>query len=292
MYIGTYVHICMHIRVYACLLNIRMYILSYIDVCLEMATPITVLQTVLLLLPLCCCGLSMVNPVCHCMMSLTQKVCSFLACPCICLYLYSHTVTAVCVNNVLLPTQPLSTARGLHLTPDNIEYWATFLDSSASIQDRVIHFGSGAANEKLLEVPLGQIDPHATIVITVGLDNSHPNTPSTDTDPVIGISDGTNSNVMYIVDMDNYGSFPPCYPTSGTHDNTRVSSGTTVPATLKLTFTPFYKYGSCETAQEGGYINTGRFNTQLDITKPLYLHVDRHSASEEYYFHYFLVEIY
>ena len=146
IYIRTYVHICMHIRVYACLLNIRMYILSYIDMCLEMATPITVLQTVLLLLPLCCCGLSMVGPVCHCMMSLTQKVCSFLACPCICLYLHSHTATAVCVNNVLLLTQPLSTAQGLHLTPDNIEYWATFLDSSASIQDRVIHFGSGAAN--------------------------------------------------------------------------------------------------------------------------------------------------
>ena len=41
------------------------------------------------------------------------------------------------------------------------------------------------AYEKLLEVPLGQIDPHATIVITVGLDNSHPNTPSTESDPSI-----------------------------------------------------------------------------------------------------------
>jgi len=153
-------------------------------------------------------------------------------------------------------TQPLSTAQGLHLTPDNIEYWATFLHSSATVQDRVIHFGTGTTGEKLLEVPLGQIDPHATIVITVGLDNSHPNTP-TDTDPHVGISDGTNTNVWWITDLNNYPTYAPCLPSGGTHDDTRVSSGTKVPATFKLTFTPFHKYGSCETAQEGGYINTG-----------------------------------
>ena len=182
--------------------------------------------------------------------------------------------------------------QGLHLTPDNIEYFATFLHSSATIQDRVIHFGSGTANEKLLEVPLGKIDPHATIVITVGLDKSHPNTASTDSDPNIGISDGTNSNIVFIHDLDNYPSGSPCYLRDGSHDNTLISSGTKVPAMFKLTFTPFYKYGSCETAQEGGYINTGRFNTQLDITKPLYLRVDRNNANEEYYYYYFLVEIY
>ena len=140
-------------------------------------------------------------------------------------------------------------------------------------------------------MPLGQIDPHATIVITVGLDNSHPNTP-TDTDPYIGMSDGTNTNIWWITDLNNYPSSPPCIPSGGTHDNTLISSGTKVPATFTLTFTPFYKYGSCETAQEGGYINTAQFNTQLDITKPLYLHVDRDASNGQYYYHYFRVEIY
>ena len=139
-------------------------------------------------------------------------------------------------------------------------------------------------------MPLGQIDPHATIVITVGLDNSHPNTP-TDHDPYIEISDGSNTNLILMVDRSNYND-PPCRLFNGIHDNTLVSSGTKVPATFKLTFTPFYKYGSCETAQEGGYINTGRFNTQLDITKPLYLRVERSDANEQLYYHYFLVEIY
>ena len=105
-------------------------------------------------------------------------------------------------------------------------------------------------------MPLGQIDPHATIVITVGLDNSHPNT-RTDSDPRIAISDGTNTNMVHIHDLGNYPGLAPCFLITGTHDNTLVSSGTKVPATFKLTFTPFYKYGSCETAQEGGYINTG-----------------------------------
>ena len=81
---------------------------------------------------------------------------------------------------------------GLQLTSGNIGYFASFLHSSVDIQERVIHFPSGTANEQLLEVPLGQVDPHATIVITVGLDHSHPNTPGIDSDFIVGISDSNN----------------------------------------------------------------------------------------------------
>ena len=97
---------------------------------------------------------------------------------------------------------------------------------------------------------------------------------------------------MAIVDKANYPGIPPCYPLPGSHDDARISSGTEVPSMFKLTFTPFYKYGACETAQEGGYINTGRFDTQLDISKPLYLRMYRSNAVEQYYFNYFDVEIY
>ena len=90
---------------------------------------------------------------------------------------------------------------GLQLTSGNIRYFASFLHSSVDIQERVIHFPSGTANEQLLEVPLGQVDPHATIVITVGLDHSHPNTPGIDSDFIVGISDGTNSNTQWITDV-------------------------------------------------------------------------------------------
>ena len=66
----------------------------------------------------------------------------------------------------------------MHLTSDNIRYHASYLHSSVDIQDRVIHFGPGALHDKLLEIPIGQFDFHATIVITVGLVKSHLNTPT------------------------------------------------------------------------------------------------------------------
>ena len=76
-------------------------------------------------------------------------------------------------------------------------------------------------HEKLLEVPLGQIDPHATTVITVGWTSlTSINTPSTDSDPGVGISDGTNMNLMMIVNADNCAvtpPFSPCYPKAGVH---------------------------------------------------------------------------
>ena len=179
---------------------------------------------------------------------------------------------------------------GIHLTPDNIRYFASFLHTSADIQDRVIHFGPGVTNEKLLEVPLGEIDPHATIVITLGLDKSHHF--AADSDIIVGISDGTNDNSQTIVDFFNYVDSPPCRVLDGSHDNVLVASGTQVSATYKLIFTPFYKYGACETAQDGGYINTGTFDNQIDTTKPLFLRLDRSDAPEIYFVHYLRVEIY
>ena len=166
------------------------------------------------------------------------------------------------------------------------------LHSSADIQERVIHFGVGAANDKLLEVPLGEIDPDATIVITVGLNRSHPNTANTDSDIRVGISDGTKDNIQEIVDKNNYNNYPPCYPVSGAHDDVRVATTTQVSSTFKLMFSPIYKYGACETAQEEGYLNTGTFNDQIDSSKPLFLRVARNHAWEQYYLHFLIVEIY
>ena len=186
----------------------------------------------------------------------------------------------------------LQPSRELLLTPYNIEFYATFLKPDADVKGRIIHFGPGVANERLLTVPIGEIDPHATIVVTVGLEKSRFNTASVDCDPGIGISDGTSENQFWIVDVNNYPSLSPCYPTSGTQDHAKVAAGTPVSGTFKLTFSPFNKLGICETAQEGGYINTGTFNAQMDVFKPLFLTVRRDHASEQYYFHYFKVEIY
>ena len=99
--------------------------------------------------------------------------------------------------------------------------------------------GAGTADEVLIVVPIGEIDAHCTI--TVGLDNSHPNTAGVDSDPLVGISDGTDENLFEIVDKDDYSSTSPCLPSDNTpiHDNTQVTSTTDVLSTFKLSFTPF-----------------------------------------------------
>ena len=70
-----------------------------------------------------------------------------------------------------------------------------------------------------------------------------------------------------------------------------VSHEAIVSATYKLTFNPIYQYGVCESPQDSGYINTGHINRELDVTKQLYLRVNRDISGENYYFHYFVVEV-
>ena len=50
-------------------------------------------------------------------------------------------------------------------------------------------------------------------------------------------------------------------------------------------------YTVCETAQTGGYLNTGRFNNRIDTSQPLFLRVVRDSGIEQLFIHYFMVEI-
>ena len=113
---------------------------------------------------------------------------------------------------------------------------------------------------------------------------------SGDSDPRIGISDGVNVNRFFIVDTGNYGNYPPCYVTEGIRENNRVTTRRVSPQ-FTLLFSPFYKYGACSSAQDGGYLNVGTFNKQVDPTNGLSLVVYRAHAPENYQFRYFLIEI-
>ena len=50
-------------------------------------------------------------------------------------------------------------------------------------------------------------------------------------------------------------------------------------------------YGACSSAQDGGYLNVGTFNNQVDPTNGLSLVIHRADALEQYQFNYFLIEI-
>ena len=202
---------------------------------------------------------------------------------------YDFDINLGCALN-FSPFQPTINAKSqsIFITPGNVRYLAHFI-GNATIDSRSIRFGSGTANEKLLQVPIaaaGELDAHASIRVTVGL------TPvSGDSDPRIGISDGVNVNKFIVVDSANYATLPPCYVTEGSRENNLVATHK-VSSQFTFLFSPFYKYGACSSAQDGGYLNVGTFNNQVDTTNGLSLVIhsdnDRH---ENYQFRYFLVEI-
>ena len=99
-------------------------------------------------------------------------------------------------------------------------------------------------------------------------------------------------NRFYIVDTANYADYPPCgiHVADGSHENRRVSTRR-VSSQFTFLFTPFYKYGACSSAQDGGYLNVGTFNKQVDPTNGLSLVIYRQDAPEQYKFSYFLIEI-
>jgi len=178
------------------------------------------------------------------------------------------------------------------ITPDNVRYLANFIDSSATIDSRSIRFGSGTAHEKLLEIPIaaaGELDVHISIRITVGF---NPPRTGVDYDPWIAINDGTNVNRFIIVDVSNYGNLAPCYvyPSEGTFVNKLVTTRT-VPPQFTFLFSPFHKYGTCSSSQDGGYLNVGTFNKQVDPTRGLNFEIYRSNAAEQYQFYYVLIEI-
>ena len=180
--------------------------------------------------------------------------------------------------------------RSILITPDNVRYLANYISSSATIDSRSIRFSSGTTSEKLLEVPFadaGELDAHVSVQITVGY-----KPPTADSDPSFGISDGTNLNRYYIIDSGNYGSHAPCHITSseGTGENERVTSRT-VPPQFTFLFSPFHKYGACSSSQDGGYLNVGTFNKQVDPTRGLSFQIYRQHAAEQYQFYHVLIEI-
>ena len=176
----------------------------------------------------------------------------------------------------------------IFITPNNIRYYAKYLDNSVTIDDRVIRVSSGSTYESLITVPLvdaDEVDTEVIVRVTVGLD---PDLVTTDNDIRIGISDGSYYNQFSIFDT---ATNHVCYPVSGSHESNTASEGRSYyPGQVTMIFQPFYKYGSCYTGHDGGHVNVGTFSSTVDPTKGLYLQVNRHSSSEQYRIYYFMIE--
>ena len=186
--------------------------------------------------------------------------------------------------------QPLTTTRGLLITADNVRHHATFIHSSVTVEKRLIHFSSGTQREELLRVPLaelGEIKPHSSIRIVVAI---KPRASSIDSDPYVGITDGSKTNTFVLRDPGNFANLAPCQANNAEEDSTRIPTNSQQASVYVLQFDPFHQYGACTTANINGYVNTATFSNNLDLTKKLSLVVNREEAAEEYDFLYFSVE--
>ena len=181
--------------------------------------------------------------------------------------------------------------REMSITHENVRSKATFIQTSASISNRMINFRNRFKYEKLLEIPLGAQCGTDVIVVTIGIDKKYQN--SRDSDLRIGLSDGKIENMYQTVDIHNYKSRAPCHPLDAVDDNRLVARGTKAPSTYKFMFSPHTGNTYCETAQEGGYINSGTFKRKLDVSQPLFLRLSSdNETGESYSIHYINVELY
>ena len=186
----------------------------------------------------------------------------------------------------LLYLQPLSKSKTILISADTVRFYASFIHSSATITDKTIQFGAGSHQEELLRVPIaapGELTPDAMIRITVGI-----NPPSgADNDPGVGISDGVNRNQFWLVEHGG-GSGNPCELYQGSLNGRTAPLGNPVAGTYVLLFDPLHRFGSC--SSNNGFASDGKFNNRVDASKSLSMVLYRDTGSEQYTFHYFLIE--
>ena len=184
--------------------------------------------------------------------------------------------------------QPVSSSKTILISPYTIKYYASFIHSTATINDLTIQFSSGTQGEELLRVPIaapGELLLQSLIRITVGT-----NPPATDNDPEVGITDGANSNQFILVEdgrslTRNYN---PCRIKNGSQNRKTGPLGNPAAGGYTLLLDPAHQFGSCMTNK--GFVASGKFNSRVDASKGLSLVVHRNHAAEQYVFHYFLIE--
>jgi hypothetical protein len=184
----------------------------------------------------------------------------------------------------------LSSPKSILISPDTIRYYASFIHSTATINDLTIQFSGtgGVGDEELLRIPLttaGELTPQPLIRITVGT-----NPPARDNDPKVGITDGVNSNQFYLIEDATSSTtiVNPCDVVNGLQTGRSGPVGNPVAGGYTLLFDPAHQFGSCMT--NNGFATNGRFNRQVDASKGLSLVIHRQGAIEPYVFHYFLIE--
>ena len=182
----------------------------------------------------------------------------------------------------------------MFITPRYAQTHATFISTVTSFNDTGIYFGPGRGGQRLLEVPLilaGRFARNDSIAIqiTAVLNGGWLN--ERDRDPILGITDGSRINVFRIFDINNYPA-RPCIPLSASGTLQKTFSTGPVPDQWVFLLKPAERFGTCSSTQQGGYVNVGIFNNQLDLSRGINFQIRKEDAPEDYLFYYFLVGIF
>ena len=171
-----------------------------------------------------------------------------------------------------------------------------------SANNAVMHFKVGVNHARLLRIPIfqrGQV-PEEDIVVYIKVHLRDP--PTSDSDLLIGICDGTVCNAIFVSDRGNYrnnacnyGSFNsgPIYTGSQFLGNCGgiPITYTTYPNEVTLTFYPNEQLGTFHIIPDGGYTTVGSFTKKLDLTQGLFLEMYGDDVNERYLLQYMQVEI-
>ena len=183
----------------------------------------------------------------------------------------------------------------IFITPRYAQNHATFISTVASFNDTSMYFGPRSIGTKFLEVPLiaaGRFarDEPIAIQITVSMNGGMLN--ERDRDPILGLTDGNTTNLFVINDIHNYPT-QPCWPASTSGTVGKYLTTGPVPDQFSFLFKPAERFGACSSAQQGGYVNVGIFNNQLDLSRGINFQINRdNEIHEDFLFYYFLVEIF
>ena len=128
-----------------------------------------------------------------------------------------------------------------------------------------------------------------TIQITAAVDGGMLNS-RRDRDPEVGITDGSTRNAFWILDINNYPSYPPCTPISATGTLPKSFSTGPVPDQFSFLFKPAERFGACSSAIHGGYVNVGIFNNQLDLSRGIKLQIRQDEVNGDFRYYYFLIK--
>ena len=183
----------------------------------------------------------------------------------------------------------------IFITPRYAQKHATFISTVASFNDTSMYFGPRSSGAKFLEVPLisaGRFARNESIAIQITVSMNGGMLNERDRDPILGLTDGITTNLFVINDIYNY-PIQPCRPATTSGTVGKVLTTGPVPDQFIFLFKPAERFGACSTAQQGGYVNVGIFNNQLDLSMGINFQINRdNEIHEDFLFYYFLVEIF